>query len=66
MPLQTGCLSVVCMSHDPHPARASISNLHRTCRPQRSAEKPPQHRPSVGLFELNQTLKQQAVSVALS
>lgn len=28
MPLQTGCLSVVCASHDPHLARASVSNPH--------------------------------------
>lgn len=56
IPLQTGCLSVVCMSHDPHLARASISNLHRTCQVQRSAEKPRQHHPSVGFFELNQGL----------
>lgn len=36
--------------------RASISNPHSTCQPQRSAEKPPQLRPSVGLFESDQKL----------
>lgn len=36
--------------------RTSISNPHSTCWLQRSAEKLPQHRPSVGLFELDQRL----------
>lgn len=56
MPLQTGCLSVVCMSHDPHLICASISNPHSTCWPQRSAEKLPPYCPRVGLFESKQRL----------
>lgn len=37
IPLQTGSLSAVCMSHDPHLAHARVSNPHPTCRPQRKS-----------------------------
>lgn len=65
MAVQTGRLSVVCVSvtpifPDPPSNPAALVGW------QRSAEKPPQRCASVGLFESGRGSEQQAVSVALS